>query len=376
MDTSYSWHSRTGRVVSRWAIPVSLLPDELFSSWLVRAALVQGCDPLTLTGEVWPKWRIWTMDPDRGLIEERLSPLAKVSGIEVSAFRAASLLPIGSAVVSGSLDNLAMWPWILALGSRNRKRHGGLQYCPACLREDVKPYYRVQWRLVWHIGCAKHGVSLSDKCPHCNAPIEPHRLSGADCDMAICATCKRDLRDSKSMKADADALAFQQVADQVARHKQGKYGTNSLPSSELFALSRYFVMLLRKVALGKSEALIALTKMLGVDTEAMRPPATGLALELLPVQERAMLLVGVWQILRAGPERFLEAAKAASLAAPSLRECNQEVPRCIHAIIHDLPDKSASKRRRGQSNILKPRSRQAVMHMWARLQRRMRVETR
>jgi len=38
MDTSYSWHSGTDRVAARWAVPVGLLPDELLSTWLTRAA--------------------------------------------------------------------------------------------------------------------------------------------------------------------------------------------------------------------------------------------------------------------------------------------------------------------------------------------------
>lgn len=33
-----------------WALSVPLLPEESLSSWLVRAALRQGCDPLSLTG--------------------------------------------------------------------------------------------------------------------------------------------------------------------------------------------------------------------------------------------------------------------------------------------------------------------------------------
>ncbi|MGL6052732.1 MAG: TniQ family protein, partial [Aeromonas salmonicida] len=103
---------------TRWAVPVSLLPDELFSSWLTRAALAQGCDPLVLTGELWPRWRVWASDPDRGLSEERLSTLAGSSGIDVLKFEMATLRPIASAITSVSLDHLPIWPWVLALGSR------------------------------------------------------------------------------------------------------------------------------------------------------------------------------------------------------------------------------------------------------------------
>lgn len=376
MDASYAWHPGTDRVTSHWAVPVPLQPDELFSSWLVRAALTQGCDPLVLTGELWPKWRIWTTDPDRGLSEERLAVLTKASGIEASAFHASGLRLIASVVTTEPLDDLAIWPWMLALGSRNRKRHGGLQYCPACLKEDSKPYFRVQWRLAWHAACGKHGASLIDKCPHCNAVIEPHRLSAQEGDITQCASCKRDLREAVAVTADADALLFQQAADQVVKQGQGQYGINTLPAGEWFALSRYFVMLLRKAALGKSDWLSAFIKVLGVDMGAIAPPATGLVLELLPVQERAAQLAGARQMLNAGSERFLEAAKAACLAAPSLRERRQSVPLCIETMLQSLPDKNVFRERKQKDKIQKPRSRQAVMRMWARLQRKMQVAAR
>lgn len=375
MDTSYSWHPGTARVVSSWPVPVPLLPDELLSSWLVRAALAQGCDPLVLTGELWPKWRIWTMDPDRGLNIDHLSALARASGIEAQSFNAASLRQIISAVTSDTLDGLATWPWVLSLGSRNRKRHGGLQYCPACLHEDRKPYFRIQGRLAWHTGCAVHGTSLVDRCPHCEAPVEPHRLSALGGNMTICAICERSLCESSGAIADADAFAFQQAADQAVMCGQGQYGVESLQSHEWFALSRYFMTLLRKVTLGKSERLTAFAKALDVNVDAIASPATGLGLEVLPVQERAMLLAGAWRMIMSGSERFIEAAQSESLTTPSLRDKGQPLPRCLQSIILALPDKSVVRRQKEQDGSPKPRSRQAVMHMWARLQRKMAVET-
>jgi hypothetical protein len=362
--------------MSAWAISAPLLPDELFSSWLVRAALMQGCDPLVLTGDLWPKWRIWATDPDRGLSAARLSALVKASGIETSVFDTACLRAIASVVTTESLDDLAIWPWMLSLGSRNRRRHGGLQYCPSCLKEDRLPYYRVRWRMAWHTGCAKHEVYLIDRCPHCNAPIEPHRLSALDDDMAICATCKGDLREVSAMTTDSAAFAFQQGADQAVMHGQGRYGINSLSSDEWFALSRYFVMLLRKVALGKSDGLTTFVRALEVDVDAIVSPATGLALELLPVHERALLLVGAWQMLQAGPERFLEAARDSLLSAQSLQEKSSSVPRCIQSIVHQLADRRTSRMMREKANISNPRSQRAVMRMWARLQRKVGVASR
>jgi len=372
VDASYSWHPGTGRIVSTWAVPVSLQPDELLSSWLTRAALAHGCDPLILTNELWPKWRIWTKDVDRGLAQNRLRKLAKVSGIKISDFEVTSLRPIATAATSKTLSDHETWLWILALGSRNRKRRGGLQYCPKCLQIDSSPYYRMQWRLAAHTCCPLHQVYLLDKCSYCKASIEPHRLIAMDTHIAICATCKSDLREAKTIQIEMDSLAFQQLADQAVKDECGQYGAISLSSYEWFELSRYFLTILRMAALGKSRGLMTFIKSLGVDTEVLKSPATGLALELLPTQERCFLLAGAWRMLKAGPENFFEATKVSSLSKSYLQDKSENTPLCIKQIIKTPLEKSIYRKRRAQNITVAPKSKQAVSRMWARLQRRKR----
>lgn len=158
--------------------------------------------------------------------------------------------------------------------------------------------------------------------------------------------------------------------------RQGFYGTEQLATDGWFELSRYFVMLLRKVALIRTEGLTSFAKTLGVNTDNLLPPATGLALELLPVEERALLLAGAWEMLCAGPERFLAAARGASLAKTSLREQRQHVPDLIETLIETLPGQGTPHRRGTKRGMHRPRSRQAVMRMFARLQRKMLVAAR
>lgn len=157
---------------------------------------------------------------------------------------------------------------------------------------------------------------------------------------------------------------------------QGCYGTEQLAAEGWFQLSRYFVMLLRKVALSRSIILAGFTKALGVNADPLRPPATGLALELLPVEERALFLAGAWEMLNAGPTRFLAEARTASITKASLREQHQPVPNSIAALIESLPDKSVCRTLKTPRDMNKPRSRQAVKRMFARLQRKMRAMSR
>lgn len=355
-----------------WTLPVPLQQDELFSSWLARAALAQGCDPLVLTGEVWPYWRAWVRDPDRGVSEDRLLALAKASGVEVQRFEAASIRPTVESITTESLDSLALWPWVLALGYKNRTRLGGLQYCSACLATGPTPYYRLHWRLAWHANCSVHNAQLHDRCWSCKAPVQPHLLQAEDKHLAICSSCRCDFREACLLTSSEASLAFQDAADEVVRNGYGCYGTDKVVAPEWFRLSRYFLLILRRIALGQSEGLESVVKALGVTRSAIVAPATGLMFELLPVEERAQLLMGVWELLDAGPEGFREAAMQASLTRATFSGIYQPVPRSIAALVETLLDGSIPRVNAIQANGKpRPRSRQAVMRMFARLQRKM-----
>lgn len=220
-----------------WTIRVLLLPDELFSTWLVRAALAQGCDPMHLTSSLWPRWRAWTIDLDRGLKADRLAVLAARSGLEVSRLEAAMLHPVLAAIAPGIKPEQAKWPWLLSQGSRNRRRRGGLQFCPSCLAEDATPYFRRAWRLAWHVGCPRHGRLLADHCGRCLAPVEPHRVCAVDVTLCRCSTCGHDLRDTTTVEACADALAFQVAADQVLASGRGTWSASEVARVVWFELA-------------------------------------------------------------------------------------------------------------------------------------------
>ncbi|QYG09831.1 TniQ family protein [Janthinobacterium sp. PAMC25594] len=372
MVASHTWHPGTGRIASRWPVPVPLEADELLSTWLVRVALSQGCDPLALTGELWPKWRVWTLDLDRGVATERLRILERMSGIDMSALDAASLRTIAMAIGTAVPGDVAVVPWILALGSRNRQRHGGLQYCPQCFGTDKSPFYRLQWRLAWHNCCHVHSAALLDRCCHCAAPVEPHRLSPPTGLLNVCSSCGYDLRACHAMAADAGAMAFQITADDVVSCGYGKYGEFTLATTEWFLLSRYFLMLLRVAIRNSSSNLASCLVMLGADIPGMRPSLTGLGFELLPVGERAVFLAGTGKLLAAGPKRLLETAQALSLSSATLRQCLSNLPVHIRDIVDALPKQSRSRKSNSKTAEIAPLPRQTVTRIWARLQRKMR----
>lgn len=376
MAAAYTWHPGTD-VNSRWAVPVPLLPDEIISSWLVRAALAQGCDPLVLTGDVWPKWRVWTLDPDRGLSDDRLKTLARASGIPQDAFHWSSLGWIAGKILGNTTLTQAAWPWVLQLGTRNRKRHGGLQYCPYCLQEDRTPYFRLQWRLAWHTTCHRHGTCLMDRCPHCNAPIEPHRLEAKDKDLNLCATCKRDLREGTTNPADFLASEFQMAADETVLKGSGCFGDERLNAPSWFQLSRYFVVLLRRALNTRTGGLTAFLSAYGIEMEAFPTLVPGMIFEALPPDQRMSLLSGVHRFLQTGIETFIDRAEQASLTAQALCNRGETLPPCLSEVRDWLPNLHITRKAAQRpANSKRPRSPKTVERMMLRLRGKMEMAAR
>ena len=350
-------------------------PDELFSSWLSRIALTLGCDSLTLTGNIWPRWRVWMLDSDRGLPPGRAAELSNVLNIPENAYKDTWLYPIIAATTTLPLPKYSTWPWLLALGSRNRKRHGGLSYCPVCLAQDKSPYYRRSWRLAWHTVCEKHACLLRDACPHCSAPLEPHRLSISDKDLTTCARCKGDLKKSPSIEPPANALSFQTTADRYVLLNDCIYGTYPASSKEWFALARRFHVLLRIGSLGKSAGLNSLFKVSGIEPSSLSPTATGLHLELLPVAERAKFLGNTWLLLKAGPDALLHALRYDGIPIKALNDLQLVLPASLKRATGESTRSIRQRKRRFSKPGLKPRSLLTVSRMMARLQRKMIVDS-
>lgn len=357
--------------MSAWSIRVPLLPDESISSWLARSAIAQGCDPLVLTGALWPKWRIWTTDPDRGIKADRLRVLAQASGISADEFGRASLRSVIEAVVGRHLVDKSAWPWLLALGSRNRKRRGGIQFCQACLSEDRARYFRTRWRLAWHIGCPKHGLQLSDRCPCCRSPIEPHRLEAQDGGLGVCATCKAALGRGNGEPARSVAMAFQQAADTAIKVKHATYGDKQIPASDWFELARHFVALIRRAHAHPKSGLARAIRSLAPDLGADGVVSPGLPVELLSVPERALLMQGAWQMVSAGEHELLQVARDAGLSSTSISGSDGTLPNALRRMPELLPTPRRQLKATRMAAV-RPRSKRSVQIGWAQLQRRFR----
>ncbi|EMK9254587.1 TniQ family protein, partial [Acinetobacter baumannii] len=225
-----------------WVIRRLPYEDEALSSWLIRVALESGCDPLSLTGLLWPKWRAWAVDMDKGLDQEYLDILVRKAGTSPDHFNTSTFKTL---FLQNSEINLE--PWILALGTRNRKHKSGWQYCPKCLESDPVAYFRLNWRYVLHVGCIKHNQRLLDQCPHCHKAIQPRLLEAPDQTLSCCAVCKEKLFDVKANVIDHNALALQKDFDLFLKQGYAIYDDTLIPISEWLSVIQLFNQFIRKV---------------------------------------------------------------------------------------------------------------------------------
>ncbi len=158
-----------------WPQRPKRLPDELFSSWLWRAAVAANVPPRVFAKQVLASDE---GDVDRDIGEANLRRLAQVTG-QTSGHLAGGLLRrVPGATYdaqSGLIENVILSDERFLLGRGGQDLWGRpnavLQYCPACLASDGRPYFRRSWRLAHVATCLEHGCRLHDRCWQCDKPV-------------------------------------------------------------------------------------------------------------------------------------------------------------------------------------------------------------
>ena len=353
---------------TQWPIPVALEPDESITSWLAGCALAQGCTPTTLTSTLWRGWRCWTTDADRGIPRERLPALCSASGVVAEAIAAAALGPIACRVVGRDSKAQSAWAWIVARG-RPGTGAPATPYCPACLRGDSRPHYRIGWRLAWHTGCAEHGVTLAERCPYCAKAQQLRHLPAQARDAAMCASCGRDLRDAVARPCLADALAFQQAGDEVARADRGPVFGEEADAAGWFATADFLSGLVRRASRSPTIGLTRLLLAAGILPALRLETAPGRRIERLGVGDRANVLAAVWNLMKLDRQALHSAATAAHISRQGWLGDRQTMPDVLRRAMPALPVRPVSRRRPARSRPAGPRPRHEVRQMVRRLER-------
>lgn len=308
-----------------WTFKLKPFPDELLSSWLVRVAFAHGQNPYIFHNLHLPGLPIWNRDVDRAHPAGLLEGLSAVSGLSVRRIKAASLVRYRS-LRSGAPIN-GEWPFVLAAGiyHRKRRRHG-LQFCPNCLGSGTA-YFRRNWRLAFVLKCEVCSMPMSDACPHCDAPLAPHRaLSG----LGTCHRCGGNICDGPSYTEHGSELAnggMQALLTRVARRGAvGWLGGPQRPSDALQAA----IVLNRLVP---AKRIDACRRAIGLPTCPV--PMGSERLERQRLSERALRLETIGHWASDWPHNFRLGASALGLTGRSFSgTC---VPASLAAEVARLP---------------------------------------
>jgi TniQ len=306
------------------------LPDELFSSWLIRLAstyCMQFCDFLQMLGLA---QHLHNSDIDRIASASLVRSVCKVTGTDPIVGRATLLTHLTSVVHNDKLRiDTPEWPWLIPIGRSHRSGAiAGFQFCPLCLSSS-EPYFRWQWRIAFVCCCPVHRVLLVDRCPECRASIHASAqgLWGLRDDprmeylirMERCRSCRFDLRHALAVVAD-DSLVQRQEA-LIRKLESAEKGTDAV-AADHFAVLRHIVSLIVGQNLGLERFRQVIADRSGLSRVDVplpyEPDAEILHFEELAVRSRALALEAAIWLLEEWPTRFVDCARAAEVTYPAL----------------------------------------------------------
>ncbi|MNH51648.1 hypothetical protein D3C73_32970 [compost metagenome] len=282
-------------------------PDELFSSWFLRAAHAMTIKPYAL-GHI--SWRSTppplTRDIDGCADDNVIATMARATVTPLEQARR-TLLSAYEGYLFEKHQPLGRTTWILPIGVRARRRHHpGLQFCPACM--EARPYFRCLWRVGWATVCVAHRLRLLDRCSQCSSVLSPFQAS----DPFICHQCRVAFADNERRPASDLSVNFQTQQEKFLADGWAQLGNSAFPYSvQYFQTVRHVA---RVIAKGPRAAgfRAAITSRWGGDDAPFGHSLLREA-EGLEVDDRYRLFDLVARGMHAWPDRFVEAAKAAKL---------------------------------------------------------------
>jgi TniQ len=299
-----TWKESPDSTKSRpWPFRPQPRPDELLSSWFLRAAHGLKLKPYTLAHMTWRSTPpLLTRDIDNLADPRVVGGMSAKADTPVQRAWETTLAAFDGLLV----DNYAPGgrnSWILQLGVRHRIRAlAGLQYCPICLGEAA--YFKRAWRLGFVTSCPAHGVKLLDRCTNCGATVEPHRSPA----LWICARCGADLRGGQASKASRRVVELQMRATAVLTRGWGHLG------EAIFSWSHLYFATLRIIAKAlahgpRADAFRrAVVRRFGGDPSPY-PWSSGRSLEHFGVDDRHRLMDLLAPLLKEWPFRLVETCR-------------------------------------------------------------------
>ena len=334
-----------------WPAHPKPLPDELFSSWLTRLALLNSPKVHTFCHIVWPDKQIWNRDIDVSVDEEVIDTLVARSGTSREAALATTIGAYEGTVFETLKPN-GRTRWVLPVGIYHRIRlHYGLQWCPGCLADDAVPYFRKQWRMGFIASCPRHGLILADRCHKCGTAAVLHRGQ-----FDSCHEC--DTPYGEHPRVVGESVALQAEYDLLNRAKSGRTWLEATTPIHPIAFFNIWRRLVTLVSGGSRSAELrdAIASNFGGDPSPVQRPTKHFEFEYLSPSDRHKTIGLVARMMPGWPFRFVG-------MCISSRNWSSWVLKDMHPIGYHLWEParrylhhSRPKRKDGTTRIAKPRS--------------------
>jgi len=309
-------------------------PDELLSSWVVAlaAANIRKLHPFSKL--LFPHFRnLWGLDFDVHAQEEDFVVLSRLTGVPSDQISQTTLRAYEGVLFEEIYEHGPI-RGVLRIRKHGRSRTGrGQQYCPQCLANDDRPYFRKTWRLALSVLCTVHGTWLRDGCPWCDAPISFHegdygqQMPSQLSRVTRCPQCNgrlTELPEEAPHEPPAALFDFQARILNAIHHgfsiELPGGGVNSVP---LFDGLMRLLSVLTSVghAAILREYLLQSSGALALDVSRLAEKGS---FEDLRTGDRATLLLCLEELLSNWPEQFLQACKACGLSSSYFQR--QRVP--------------------------------------------------
>lgn len=316
---------RSEHIYSSFKFPLKLQPqnDELMSSWFIRLALLHRTMPMTFTNLYMPetKNRFWVADIDLQADPTMLSLLSAKSGLPVELLHAMTLKSYESYLVENVYGKTRATKFVSPLGLRGRRSTlPGLRYCPLCLKEDERPYYRKKWRLSFSVVCTRHQCYLSERCPKCGATLTPY-LACKTGRTDACYKCGQVLTAVSVSVSGPENGAIVSVIESLYRIMDDGYVI--IADTPVYS-HLYFTVLHQILRLMLSKHYGArLWEGVGIDSLEISGCKT---FESVPIREQARMLIKAVWLLGEWPQRFIDVCERQKLFSSALLRDLVEAP--------------------------------------------------
>jgi len=288
--------------IKLWPFRPKPLDDELLSSFIGRLSVGLGMKPITFLNSIMgSRKNLLAQDLDNFAPPNLVMRLAAGCDVDQDELLRCTFTSFQGAL-NHNHNKRGRNPWILPITIDNNARlRPGLQFCPACLKEE-KPYFKKVWRLAFVTACSQHGTRLRDRCPHCSQPIRPLEAATP----WQCSHCDGDVR-VETEAVTGETLVWQRRAEAAVKAGWIKLGNECVSSTIWFAIARQIAALLVNGprSAGFRSATVALY---GGDDKAYAKPTKRQPLEYLQVGDRLRLFTLVARLMEGWPHRFVQAA--------------------------------------------------------------------